>query len=66
MYSKNLSTAQDSQLIRTSMFEKRTVVELTENAMTEIDGGTSATTSACIDIFIATYRIYTLFKEERR
>jgi hypothetical protein len=41
MYSENLSTVQDSQLIGTSMFEKRTVVELTENEMTEVEGGTS-------------------------
>jgi hypothetical protein len=57
MYSENLSTAQDRQLIGTSLFEKRTVVELTENAMTEIDGG-SVPTAHIVPVVMATKAIY--------
>jgi lactobin A/cerein 7B family class IIb bacteriocin len=35
MYSENLSIS----AVKANMFDKRTVVELTENQMTEIDGG---------------------------
>ncbi len=36
MYSENLSVSE----VKANLFEKRTVVELTENEMTKIDGGT--------------------------
>jgi hypothetical protein len=36
MYSENLSIS----AVKANMFDKRTVVELTENEMTEVDGGT--------------------------
>jgi hypothetical protein len=40
MYSENLSISTKNDEI--SMFDKRTVVELSENEMTEVDGGTSS------------------------
>jgi lactobin A/cerein 7B family class IIb bacteriocin len=36
VYSENLSVSE----VKANMFDKRTVVELTENEMTEVDGGT--------------------------
>lgn len=39
MYSENISISSKNEEI--SMFDKRTVVELSENQMTNVDGGTS-------------------------
>jgi hypothetical protein len=45
MYSENLSIS----AVKANMFDKRTVVELSENQMTEVNGGT---TLACTFAFL--------------
>ncbi len=67
MYSENLSVSE----VKANMFEKRTVVELTENEMTEIDGGTSPifyvqSSGACLHVAGAVRDLYQGVKEALR
>jgi hypothetical protein len=47
MYSENLSVSTKNEEV--SMFDKRTVIELNENQMTDVDGGS---TPVCYGIII--------------
>ncbi len=65
MYSENLSVSE----VKANLFEKRTVVELDENAMMGIDGGTSSpqfyaqSSGACAHAVVATHEAYQRIKE---
>jgi lactobin A/cerein 7B family class IIb bacteriocin len=56
MYSENLSIS----AVKSTMFDKRTIVELSENQMTEIDGGTDPVNVAIV-MGIVAYAAYLYF-----
>jgi lactobin A/cerein 7B family class IIb bacteriocin len=56
MYSENVSVS----AVKANMFDKRTVVELSEKQMTEIDGGTDPVNVAIVMTIVA-YAAYCYF-----
>lgn len=58
MYSENISISE----VKANMFDKRTVIELNEGQMTEIDGGTDPVNIAIV-MGILAYAAYLYFSE---
>jgi uncharacterized protein YdiU (UPF0061 family) len=60
MYLENLSIS----AVKANMFDKRTVVELNEGQMVEIDGGTLGEAAAALAIIYAGYQFGHWLREQ--